>query len=167
MTSNSGTPGRTPTTTRLRTLPWLVGAPVCSVLLVLGLLLLLDPLIPSHIAVHVGPDGVGHGSPRLMVAVACGIAAVIFAIGGATAKEFTNDDHWFQTQKSIVVAIMALGYGVIGTALATIVSTIGADPDEVSVHSVGMGLLGFLFLFIVAACVYVAVLPRAKMETLG
>lgn len=116
---------------------------------------------------HVGPDGVGYGSSLLMIAIPSGIAAVVFAIGGATTREFFKDDHWFQTQKTIAVGVMALGYGVVGVALGTIFSTVGVDQDAVSGSSVGMGLLGFLLLFTVAACVYVAVFPRAKMEALG
>ncbi len=145
----------------------LLVAPICSIVLVAVLHLLLSPHIPSRIAIHVGPDGVGYGSSLLMIAVPCVIAAVVFAIGGATTREFFKDDHWFQTQKTIAVGIMALGYGVIGVALGTIFSTVGVDQDAVSGNSVGMGLLGFLLLVTVAASVYAKAFPRAKMETLG
>lgn len=156
-----------PAQVKTRALPLLIIAPACSLLLVAVLYLMLSPLIPERIAVHVGPDGVGYGSPLLMIAGACGIAAVAFAIGAATAKEFLRNNHWYQTQKSIAVIIMALGYGVIGVAVATIVSNLNVDPDAVSGNSVGGGLLGFLLMFTVAACTYVAVFPRAGLEPAG
>ena len=152
--------------TKTRTVPLLVIAPACSIVLVAVLYLLLNPLMPSHIAIHAGPDGVGYGSALIMIAVACAIAAVTFVIGGATAREFLKDDHWFQTEKSIAVGIVSLGYGVIGFALATIFSIVGVDPEEVSVDSVGRGLLGFLLLFTAAVWIHVAVLPRARMQTI-
>lgn len=145
----------------------LLVAPIGSILLVVILFLVLGPLIPGQIAIHVGSDGVGYGSSLLMITVPCVIAAAVFAIGGATTREFFKDDHWFQTQKTISVGIMALGYGVIGVALGTLFGTVGVDQDAVSGNSVGMGLLGFLLLFTVAACVYGAVFPRAKMEPLS
>lgn len=145
----------------------MVVAPACSILIVAVLYLLLRPLIPNSIAIHVGPDGVGYGSPLLLIAVASGIAAVVFAIGGATTREFFKDGHWFQTQKSIAVGVMALGYGVIGVALATILSNLNVDPEAISGNSVGMGLLGFIFLFIVAASVYVVLFPKAGIEPMN
>lgn len=147
-----------------RELLLLVIAPACSLLLVALLYLLLGPLIPERLAIHVGPDGVGYGSSLLMVGGACIIAAAVFAIGAATTKEFLKNNHWFQTQKSIAVSTMALGYGVVGVAVATILSTLAVAPNSVAGNSVGMGLLGFLLMFIAAACTYVAVLPRAGIE---
>lgn len=94
---------------KIKTVPLLVIAPACSIALVAVLYLLLKPLVPSQIAIHAGSDGVGYGSTVLMIAVACGIAAVAFGIGGATAREFLKDDHWFQTEKSIAVLIVSLG----------------------------------------------------------
>lgn len=167
LTNVSNLPEPVRTQPKTRAFPLLVVAPACAILLVVVLYLLLSPLIPRRVAIHVGPEGVGYGSSLLMIAGACAIAAAAFAIGAATAREFFRDDHWFQTQKSIAVGIMALGYGVIGVALATIITAVGVDPDEVSGNSVAMGLLGFLLLFTVAACVYAAVFPRAKLETLG
>lgn len=152
--------------TKIKTVPLLVIAPACSIALVAVLYLLLKPLLPSQIAIHAGPDGVGYESTLLMIAVACGIAAVAFGIGGATAREFLKDDHWFQTEKSIAVLIVSLGYGVIGVALATIFSTLGVDSEAASGNSVGMGLLGFLLSFTAAVCIHVAVLPRARMHTI-
>lgn len=165
--NTSSLPEPVRTQTKTRTVSLLIVAPSCSILLVAVLYLLLRPLIPSRIAIHVGPDGVGYGSSLLMIAVACALAAAAFTIGAATAREFFRDDHWFQTQKSIAVGILALGYGVIGVALSTIVTTVGVGPDEIPGNTVAMGLLGFLFSFTVAACVYAAVFPRAKLETLG
>ena len=167
MTNISGLPDPTRAEVKPKVVPLLIVAPACSILLVAVLFLVFGPLIPGQIAIHVGPEGVGYGSSLLMIAVPCVIAAVVFAIGGATAREFFKDDHWFQTQKSVAVGIMALGYGAIGVALGTIFSTIGVSPDELSGNSVGVGLLGFLLMFTVAACVYVAVFPRAKMEAMG
>lgn len=152
---------------KTRAVALLLVAPACSIALVVVLYLMLYPRIPQRVAIHVGPDGVGYGSTPLMVAITCAIAAVAFAIGGATARGFLKADHWYQTEKSIAIVIESLGYGVIGVALATIFSTVGVDPNEVSGNSVAMGLLGFLVMFIVSACVYVAALPRGKMETLG
>lgn len=167
MTNISELPDSTQTEAKPRAIPLLLVAPICSILLVAVLYLLLSPLIPDRIAIHAGPDGVGYGSSLLMIAAPCGIAAMVFAIGRSTTREFFKNDHWFQTQKTIAVGIMALGYGVIGVALGTILGTAGVDQDAVSGNSVGMGLLGFLLLFTVAACVYAAVFPRAKIERLG
>ncbi|MBB2996522.1 hypothetical protein [Paeniglutamicibacter cryotolerans] len=157
-------PARTETNTRA--LPLLMIAPACSILLVAVIYLWLSPLIPSRIAIHVDPDGVGYGSSLLMIAGACVIAAAAFVIGAATTREFSKAGHWFQIQKSIAVGIMALGYGAIGVALATIITTVGVDPEPVPGNSVGIGLFGFLLLFTTAACVYAAVFPRAKFESL-
>lgn len=92
-------------------------APTCSLVLTAVLYLFLRPLMPSHIAIHAGPDGVGYGSPLAKIAV----------------------------------GIISLGYGALGLALSTIVSTVGADPAAVSGDSVGLGRLGFLVLFTAAA----------------
>lgn len=166
MTDISGTSGSTATAIKSRVVPLLLVAPIVSILLLGVLFLILRPLMPENIAIHVGPDGVGSGSAGLLIAGACGIAAVVFAIGRATTKEFFEDGHWFQTEKSIAVGIMSLGYGLIGFAGATILSTVGSTTGEASSISVGMGLLGFLFTFIVAACIYVTAFPRAKMTSL-
>lgn len=153
-----------PTHIKARAVPLLLIAPTVALLLVMVLYVLLSPLVPERIAIHVGPDGVGYGSPLPIIAGACAIAVVVFAIGAATTKEFFKNDHWFQTQKFIAVSIMALGYGVIGVALATILSNLNVDPETVSGNSIGMGLLGFLLLFTAAACTYVALFPRAGIE---
>ena len=59
----------------------------CSILL-LGVVVLATPPANSepHRAVHVGHDGVGHGSPLLLLAVASGIAAV----AGTVVTIFSN-----------------------------------------------------------------------------
>ena len=165
LSGNSEVPEPPPAEGKTRAIPLLIVYPACSIVLVAVLYLCFSPLIPSHTAIHVGPDGVGYGSTLLMIFVACVIAEAVFAIGGAIATEFFKDGHSFQSQKSIAVGIMALGYGVIGFALATILSTVGVKPDEVSGDSVAMGLLGFLLLFTAAACNYVAVFPKDKLET--
>lgn len=95
------------------------------------------------------------------------VAAAALAIGGATAREFLTSDHWYQKETGIAVSILAVGYGVIGRALATILSSVGLSPDDVSGASVGAGLLGFLGFFIAAILAYIEALPRGKMESLG
>lgn len=147
-------------------MPLLIVSPACSLILAVALFPTLRPLIPSHIARHVGPDGVGYSSTALIMAVIFAAAILPFLIGGALALGFFRDSHWFPTQKAVVVCFVSLGYGVIGVALATILSTVGLDPAEVSGDSVAMGLLGFLLLFTAAACTYAALLPRAKPDPL-
>ncbi len=56
---------------------------------------------------------------------------------------------------------------MIGFAVASILAIVGVAPHEVSSDSVGLGLLGFVFFFIAAACLYIAFLPRAQPETLS
>ena len=149
-----------------RAVPLLIVSPACSLILAVALFLTLRPLIPSHIARHVGPDGVGYSSTALIMAVIFAAAILPFLIGGALALGFFRDGHWFPTQKAVVVCFVSLGYGVIGVALATILSTVGLDPAEVSGDSVAMGLLGFLLLFTAAVWTYAALLPRAGHEPL-
>lgn len=153
--------------TRKRMVHSFIIAPVASLVLVAVLYFILSPQIPGHIAMHVGPDGVGYGSTQLTIFIMWAVAAVVLAIGGATAREFMKHDHWYQKEKVIAVSIVAVGYGVIGVALATVLSTVGVSPDDVSGDSVGAGLLGFLGFFIAAIWVYIMVLPRGKMESVG
>ncbi|PYI39005.1 hypothetical protein CVS30_06740 [Arthrobacter psychrolactophilus] len=167
MTGISGVSGAKQTAVTSRVVPLLLVAPIVSIILLGILFLIVRPLMPENIPIHVGPDGVGSGSGGLLIAIACGIAAVVFAIGGATTKEFFKDDHWFQTEKSIAVGIMSLGYGLIGFAVATILSTVGDTTGSDSSISVGMGMLGFLLTFIAAVCIYIVAFPRAKMTPLG
>lgn len=102
----------------------------------------------------------------LLLAGACSLAVMAFIIGGATARGLLKEGHWYQTEKSIAVGIEAGGFGLIGFAVASILAIVGVAPNEVSSDSVGLGLLGFVFLFIAAICVYVAFLRRAQPETL-
>lgn len=149
-----------------RAVPLLIVSPACSLLLAVVLFLILKPLIPSQLARHMGPDGVGYSSTALTLTIMFAAATLIFSIGGTLARGFFRDSHWFPTQKAVVVCFVSLGYGVIGVALGTMFSTVGLEPAEVSGDSVGMGLLGFLLLFTAAACTYSALLPRAGQEPL-
>ncbi len=74
--------------------------------------------------------------------------------------------HWYQKEKSIAVAILSLGYGVVGIALATLVSIAGTRADPLSGDSMGNSMLAFLFFFIGAAWIQTVALPRGKMEEL-
>lgn len=156
-----------PVGTRKRFLQAFIIAPVASLMLVAVLYLVLSPQIPNQIAIHVGPDGVGYGSTAPIMLITWAVAAVVLAIGGSTAREFVKNKHWYQKEKVIAVSIVAVGYGVIGVALATMLSMVGVSPEDVSGDSVGAGLLGFLVFFIAAIWVYIVVLPRGKMESLG
>ena len=158
---SSRTPGRA------RATALLIIAPAGSMVMVLLLYLILNPWLPSRTVVHVGTDSVEYGPLSLLLAVACLLAAVAFIIGGATARSFLKDDHWYQTEKSIAVGIEAFGYGVVGFAVATLLATLGHAPDDMAGDSIGLGLLGFLGLLIASICVYVPALPRAEMETLS
>ncbi|WP_157875343.1 hypothetical protein [Arthrobacter sp. PAMC 25486] len=149
---------------KTRAVPLLVVAPACTLLAGVVLYVILSPLMPSHIARHVGPDGVGYSPSWLVVSIMLAAAIIPFAIGGATGRGFFRDDHWYQIQKAVVVCFVSLGYGIVGVALGTIFSTVGLEPNEVSDSSVAMGMLGFLLLFVAAVCVYTALLPRAKPE---
>ncbi|MDN6201741.1 MAG: hypothetical protein L0I99_06025 [Micrococcaceae bacterium] len=144
----------------------LVVAPASSIVLVPLLYLVWGPWLPSRAVVHVGTASVEYGSLSLLLVGACSLAAVAFIIGGATARGFLKESHWFQTGKSIAVGIEAGGFGLIGFAVASILAIVGVVPYEASSDSVGWGLLCFVFLFIAAICVYVAFLPRAQIETL-
>lgn len=106
-------------------------------------------------------------APRGSSFSSCGHAAAALATGVATAREFLKSDHWYHKERGIAVSILAVGYGVIGRALATILSSAGLSPDDVSDASVGAGLLGFLGFFVAAILAYIKVLPCGKMESLG
>lgn len=164
MTVNSNTSGMTRVNTRA--VPLLIVAPACALILAVILYLILSPLIPSQIARHVGPDGVGYSSTVLIMAVIFAASILPFLIGWALARGFFRDGHWFPTQKAVVVCFVSLGYGVIEVGLGTILSTVDLDPTEVSGNSVAMGMLGFLLLFTAAVCTYPALLPRAGHEPL-
>ncbi|WP_129587335.1 hypothetical protein [Arthrobacter alpinus] len=164
MTVNSSKSGMTRLNTRA--LPLLIVSPSCSLILAVVLFLILRALIPSQIARHVGPDGVGYSSTALIMAVIFAAAILPFLIGGALARGFFRDGHWFPTQKAVVVCFVSLGYGILGVALGTIVGLVGLDQNEVSGNSVAMGMLGFLLFFTAAVCAYAALLPRAKPEPL-
>lgn len=152
---------------KTRIVPLLVIAPAGAVALVAALYLWLIPWLPQRVAIHMGPEGPGYGSMPLAITTICVIAMAAFAVGGATARGFMKADHWYQSEKLISVGIESMGYGVIGVGLATMVSTVGVEPNEVSGDSVAAGMFGFLFMFIASVCVYVAALPRGKMEKLG
>lgn len=147
--------------------PLLFLAPGCALVLGVLLWLLLSPGLPGHIARHVGPDGVGYSPTWLVLAIMFAAAALAFAIGAATARGFIRDGHWYPIQKAISVGIMSLGYGILGVALGTMFGIFGSSPEGGSGNAVAAGMLGFLALFAVAACVYTARLPRAQQEPLG
>lgn len=152
---------------RSRAIALLIVAPGSSIVLVPLLYLAVNPWLPSRAVVHVGTDSVEYGSLSLLLAGACSLAAVAFIIGGATARGFLKESHWYQTEKSIAVGMEAGGFGLIGFAVASILPIVGVAPNEVSSDSVGWGLLGFVSLFIAAICAYVVFLPRAQIETLA
>lgn len=152
---------------KTRAVPLLIVAPACTLIAGIALYAALSPLMPDHIARHVGPDGVGYSSTALIMAAIFAAAVVPFLIGWALARGFFRDNHWFQIQKAVVVCFVSLGYGIAGAALGTIFSTVGLQQDDVSGNSVAMGMLGFLLLFTAAVCVYAALLPRAKQEPLA
>lgn len=161
---DSGTAAPAATGTRGRVARLLFVAPACSLLLGMVLWLILIPGLPGHIARHVGPDGVGYSPTWLALAIMFAAATLAFAIGAATARGFIRDGHWYPTQKAISVGIMSLGYGILGVAVGTVLST---WPGDDSGNAVAAGMLGSLALFAVAACVYTVRLPRARQEPLG
>lgn len=144
--------------------PLLVVAPAGTLAISIILYLALSPWLPNHIVRHVGTDGLGTSPTILVLAIMFAAAVVPFLIGGTLARGFFRDGHWHPTQKFVAIAFMSAGYGILGVALATMVSVVGLDPDEVSSNSVAVGLLGFLLLFTIAACAYAALLPRAEPE---
>ncbi|MGP5195761.1 hypothetical protein [Arthrobacter rhombi] len=167
MTEGQDVPKPSRSRAKSRAIALLIIFPAGSMLMVPLLYLILSPWLPSRTVVHVGTDGLEYGSLSLLLAVACLLAAVAFIIGGATARGFLKDDHWYQTEKSIAVGIVAGGFGLIGVALASILANLGVTARATSSVSVGWGLLGFVFLFIAAICAYVVFLPRAQTETLA
>lgn len=166
MTNISDSSATTNVEVKTKVISLLLVAPLCSILLVAVLYLMLNPMIPDHVAIHMGSDGAGFGSTSIMIAITCAVAAAVFASGGFTAKGYMKYDHWFQKEKLISVSIVAVGYGIVGVALATIFSTIGVEATEISGDSVAMGMLGFLFMFVASISVYILLLPRGQMETL-
>lgn len=145
----------------------LVIVPICALALVAVLVLFLIPLMPEHIAMHVGPDGVGYGSTPLMLAITCAAAALALAIGSITGLGFFKAEHWYQKEKLISIGILSLGYGVLGIALATMASTLGVEQSAVSGNSVGTSMLAFVLGFIAALWFHIGALPAGKMEQLG
>lgn len=142
-------------------------APACSLVLSVVLWLLLSAKLPEQIARHAGPDGVGYSPTWLVLAIMLAAAAAAFTIGAAVARGFIRDGHWYPIQKAVSVCILSLGYGILGMALGTVISTFGLSAENASGNSVAMGMFGFLALFAIGACVYTVRLPRAKQEPLG
>ncbi|WP_404291279.1 hypothetical protein [Glutamicibacter arilaitensis] len=141
-------------------------APGLSIALTLLAYWLASPWIPEHVAIHVGPDGVGYGSALRMLVTCCIIATVAFIVGGFTARGFFVSGHWYQIEKSIVVSTESFAYAVLGVALGAVMSTFGQEPNGSTSQSVGIGLLSFLLVFIVSAIVYVLALPKGRFEEL-
>lgn len=159
-----GLPGPSATERKTRTVPLLLIAPLCSLLLSAVLYVALLPLLPEHIVRHVGPDGVGFSSMVLVLTIMLAAAVIPFLIGGMLGRGFFRDRHWHPTQKFVTVAFMSTGYGILGVVVATILSLMGMEQDDVSGNSVAMGLLGFLLLFVAAAFTYALLFPRATPE---
>lgn len=166
MTEKPRTPGPTENVPARLSPRLLVLTPVGSIVLVTALYLFLVPVMPEHIARHIGPDGVGSSSTPVVLTIICASAAMAFAIGASAARGFMKAGHWYQTEKSIAVGILSLGYGIVGIALATLLSTAGTRADPPSGNSMGIPMLAFLFFFIAAAWVHTAALPRGQREEL-
>lgn len=114
-----------------------------------------------------GPDGVGYGSALQMLVICNAIAAVAFVIGGITARGFLVAGHWYQIEKAIVVSIEAFAYAVLGVGLGSVLSTLGVEANGTSSQSIGLSLLSFVIVFILATIIYVAALPRGRFEELN
>ncbi|WP_146112396.1 MULTISPECIES: hypothetical protein [unclassified Arthrobacter] len=141
-------------------------APSLSIALTLLAYWLASPWIPDHVAIHVGPDGVGYGSALRMFVTCCIIATVAFIVGGVTARGFFVSGHWYQIEKSIVVCTESFAYAVLGVGLGSVMSTFGQEPNGSNAQSAGIGLLSFVLVFIVFATVYVLALPKGRLEEL-
>lgn len=151
---------------KTRAVPLLTVAPTCSLIFAVVLYAILSPRIASHIARHVGPDGVGYSSTALIMSIIFAAAALVFIIGGLLARGFFRDGHWLSIQKTVVTCALALGYGILGIALATTLSSVGVNAEDASGNSVAMGMLGFLLMFTAAVTTYTMLLPRAQPEPL-
>lgn len=151
---------------KTRAVPLLIVTPSGALIFTVALYAILSPQIPSHIARHVGPDGVGYSPTVVVMSIIFAASAVVFTIGGFLARGFFRDGHWFSIQKAVAAGTVALGYGILGIALATTLSSAGVKADDVSGNSVAMGMLGFLLMFTAAVTTYAALLPRAQPEPL-
>lgn len=141
---------------------------VLGPILVLALLgvtyLLLRPQLPSHLVRHLGPDGIGLSPTWLVLLIGGAIAVVLFVVALCCASDFWRHDHWYQTQKTIVVSFVAAGYAVTGLLLASLLSVRGMEPSAVTGDSIGIGLLTFLLVLILAIWGYIVLLPAGKFE---
>jgi len=146
------------------TLPLFLVAPVLALALTFIGYWLASPFIPGHVAIHMGPDGVGYGSAFRMLVVCAIIATVAFVVGGITARGFLVAGHWYQIEKAIVISVEAFAYAVLGVGLGSVLSTLGVESNGTSSQSVGLGLLSFVIVFILAAIVYVVALPKGRFE---
>lgn len=141
-------------------------APVLALVLTFIGYWLARPFIPGHVAIHMGPDGVGYGSALRMLVVCAVIAAVSFVVGGITARGFLVAGHWYQVEKAIVISVESFAYAVLGVGLGSVMSTLGVESNGTSSQSVGLGLLSFVIVFILASIIYVVALPKGQLEEL-
>ena len=141
-------------------------APILALVLTYTSYWMARPYIPGHVAIHMGPDGVGYGSAFRMLVVCSVIATAAFVVGGITAREFFVAGHWYQVEKAIVISVEAFAYAVLGVGLGSVLSTLGVESNGTSSQSVGLGLLSFVIVLILASIIYVVALPKGQFEEL-
>ncbi|WP_431710914.1 hypothetical protein [Glutamicibacter uratoxydans] len=139
-------------------------APLLALAVVGSAYFLLRPQLPAQLARHIGPDGVGLSSTGVVLLIGSGVAAALFVVALCCAIDFWKHEHWYQTQKMMVVGFAASGYAVSGLLLASIFNVRGVDPAAASGASIGYGLLAFLVVLIIAIWSYVVLLPAGKFE---
>lgn len=152
---------------RRKPIRWM--AAVCAVALMAysALYLLLRPGLPGQLVRHAGADGVGYSPLWLVVLIIAAAAAASLAIGIILYRDFTSLGHWNPGPKSIVVCLLAAGFGILGLGAAMMLSVLGQAPEELGAKPIGMGLLGLIVVFALAAGLLARALPRAEQETLG
>ncbi|MGP4992230.1 hypothetical protein, partial [Glutamicibacter ardleyensis] len=72
----------------------------------------------------------------------------------------------YQVEKAIVISVEAFAYAVLGVGLGSVLSTLGVESNGTSSQSVGLGLLSFVIVFILASIIYVVALPKGRFEEL-
>lgn len=144
----------------------LVGFSALAVLGYLALYLMLRPQLPDQLVRHSGPDGVGYSPLWLVVLVIGGAAVISLGIGVIVYRDFTGLGHWNPGPKAIVVCFLAAGFGILSLGVAMLLSVLGESASQDEALPLGLGMLGLLIGFALAAGVLAKALPRAEQETL-
>lgn len=149
-----------------RTSRFTLTAPIVSLVLVAFAYLVpvTGGWIPEQWVSHVDGQGNATSSGHWPLAAgALGAAALTFVIGWLVSREYVQAGHWHALEKGITVSVLGLAYGFLGVLLATVAGSWGR-PASSGPELMGLGLLGFVLAFILAAVFHTIALPPARVD---